>query len=184
MLCEERMREHELINRALCGDKDAEEKLICCYLPFVHALAGRLWQSHVSRDELVHAGSVGLFRALHHYDIDREAKFSTYAMPWILGEMRRMMRCAECRNISLDEMQDTESKSMYDVIQGTPGVSVDRIDLRLALEKLAKEDRLLICLRYFRDKTQKETAILLRKSQAQISRMERRALDQLYELLR
>jgi len=53
----------------------------------------------------------------------------------------------------------------------------ERIALKLALETLDKEARTLVLLRYFRGMTQMETARLMGKSQAQISRMERRALD-------
>ena len=63
------------------------------------------------------------------------------------------------------------------------GVDLNMIDLRVAFDKLGKEAQALLVLRYFRGKTQKETAALLGKSQAQISRMENLTLDQLRELL-
>lgn len=58
-------------------------------------------------------------------------------------------------------------------------IDIEAVDLRLALGRLSEEERKLILLRYFSDRTQKETAALLQKSQAQISRIERRALDAL-----
>jgi len=62
-------------------------------------------------------------------------------------------------------------------------LNIQHIDLRLALAKLSTEEQIVICMRYYRDKTQRESAVLLGKSQAQISKMERRALNTLYGLL-
>ena len=63
-------------------------------------------------------------------------------------------------------------------------INMDAVDLRLALERLDEEARKLILLRYYRDQTQKEAAALLGKSQAQVSRIESRALDTLRAFLR
>ena len=63
-------------------------------------------------------------------------------------------------------------------------INMDAVDLRLALEKLDEDERKLILLRYFRDQTQKEAACILGKSQAQVSRIENRALDTLRAFLR
>ena len=63
-------------------------------------------------------------------------------------------------------------------------INMEAVDLRFALERLDEEARKLILLRYFRDQTQKEAAGILGKSQAQISRIESRALDTLRAFLR
>ena len=61
-------------------------------------------------------------------------------------------------------------------LTGAGGIDEERLALRMALDALPGEERRVILLRYFRDATQQETARLLGKSQAQISRIERRAL--------
>ena len=73
--------------------------------------------------------------------------------------------------------------SLLECLQGAGGVDLERVDLRLAMQRLPQDAQTLICLRYFRDHTQAETAQLLHRSQTQISRMERRALDQLHAIL-
>ena len=61
-------------------------------------------------------------------------------------------------------------------LTGAGGIDEERLALRMALDALPGEERRVILLRYFRDVTQQETARLLGKSQAQVSRIERRAL--------
>ena len=63
-------------------------------------------------------------------------------------------------------------------------IDMEAVNVRFAMEKLDQESRRLILLRYFRDQTQKETARLLGKSQTQVCRLERRALDTLKALLK
>ena len=165
------------------GDGPARERLIEMHRGFIWLLARRFQCEWVNCEELVQAGHLGLMQALVHYDASRNTKLITYALPWILGEMRRAMRWKERSAYSLDEPLDGEYLTLYDVIEGEMGIDVDGVDLRLALGRLSREEQLLLCLRYFRDKTQKESAIILGKSQTQISRMERRALDSLHAML-
>ena len=60
---------------------------------------------------------------------------------------------------------------------------MERVALRMAMNELEAEEQRVVLLRYYRDMTQQETARLLGRSQAQISRIERRALDRLRTLL-
>jgi len=110
-------------------------------------------------------------------------KFATYAVPWILGEIRGALRQADRNTVSLDDSYEEEQQALLDTIAGESDIDLGRLDLRLAMQNIGYEEQKLICLRYYRDKTQAETAVLLHKSQAQISRMERHALDVLRERL-
>ena len=85
--------------------------------------------------------------------------------------------------LSLESPQEEHATTLAQALAGGEEIDVDSIGLRLAIETLKKEEQQLIYLRFFREQTQQETARLLGKSQAQISRMERHALDQLRELL-
>jgi len=169
----------QLIAKAREGDRQAEEELICMYQPLIGMLARRLWCTHMSREDLMQAGNLGLMQAVRRYNPTREAGLTTYAVPWILGEMRRMMKQMEICRISLDEPVGDAHQTLHDVLAGSTDLDIRQIDLQLAMQSLSGEERILLCLRYFRDHTQKETAALLGKSQAQISKAEHRALDAL-----
>ena len=172
-----------LIADAQNGDEIAKEILIEMHRAMIWSLANRMQCERATRQELVQAGYLGFMRALVRYDPAMDAKLITYALPWILGEMRRAMRWKESEIYSLDEPLDGEHLTLYDMLEGEPGVDINRLDLHLALSKLSRDEQLLLCLRYFRDKTQKEAAVILGKSQTQISRMERHALDSLHAML-
>lgn len=81
------------------------------------------------------------------------------------------------------EEEDDGKRPVEELLRSREGIDMEAIDLRMALERLTQEEQRLICLRFFRDKTQQETACLLGKSQTQVCRMERRALDRLREML-
>lgn len=177
-------QEDALILRARQGDAQAVEALLSWHASLLHALASRLCCPAEAHAELVQAGVVGLLQALERYDPGRGVRLITYAVPWILGEMRRALReiCAMHDTLSLDEAGEN-SPPLADTLRSSEGVDVEALSLRMAMQQLSREEQLLLCLRYDREKTQKETAALLHRSQAQISRMERRALDHLRALL-
>jgi len=168
---------------ALCScykNQDMEYRLLEEHLPLIKALAYRIRCGYLNHEALVQAGSIGFVKAIRHYHPDRNAKLTTYAVPWILGEMKKAMRTeiTPRMELSFDEISNADGIVLDQYDEGND-TNIQHIDLRAAIKQLDKELQLLICLRYFRDKTQKETAILLKKSQTQISRMERRALDML-----
>ena len=109
----------------------------------------------------------------------------TYAVPWILGEMKSALRqlARPAGVLSLEEERGEGGASLLDVLSAGEGIDLEHVNLRLALQQLDAEEQRILCLRYFRDRTQQETACLLGRSQAQVSRMENRALDRLRTLL-
>lgn len=88
---------------------------------------------------------------------------------------------AGCR-VSLDA--DEEGVAPLEERLAGGEIDIEAVDLRMALGRLSQEERRLILLRYYADKTQKETAEAMHKSQAQVSRIERRALDALRAMLK
>lgn len=168
---------------AQCGDRDALETLCASHQPLVHALARRLCWNCAMLDELIQAGNLGLLRAAQRFSMAYGTKFSTYAVPWILGEIRSTLRHAHWDMVSLDETHDEGQAALAEVVAGEGGTDLTSLDLRLAIQGLCPEEQLLICLRYYRDKTQRETAALLHKSQGQISKIERHALEKLRKKL-
>jgi RNA polymerase sigma-B factor len=73
------------------GDRAAGEQLVAELLPLVRHLASR-WSAKVGRDDLVQAGLLGLTKALDRFDPAQGASFTGYAVPTMLGEMRRYLR--------------------------------------------------------------------------------------------
>ncbi|HXB63691.1 MAG TPA: SigB/SigF/SigG family RNA polymerase sigma factor [Solirubrobacteraceae bacterium] len=74
------------------GDAHARERLIERYLPLVRRLARRYQHAEEPLDDLVQVGSVGLIKAIDRFDTKREVVFSSYAVPTILGELKRHFR--------------------------------------------------------------------------------------------
>ena len=205
--------EAETVERAQKGDQEAMAQLLKMNQPLLRALAGRLCNPGPLLDELMQAGSIGLMQAVRRFDPGRGAKLTTYAVPWMLGEMKRALRCAlESTGVQAKRAQSLRSeeetactmdrqlaiqgaKAMErplsveafeeegHALTGDNDIDLDRLALRMALPSLVPQERGVLLLRYYRNLTQKETARLLGKSQAQISRIERRALDTLRTLI-
>lgn len=204
-------------------------------LPLVHKLANRFRGRGVEYEELYAAGCVGLVKAADRFEPERGLCFSTYAVPVILGEIRRLFRdggsvkisrslkelsvkaarareelCSRCGGeprISdiARELGVSPEEAAEALCAGIPPVSldhggedgeplpvpsasgedrlIDRLALRQCLEGLSVEDREILILRYFRRKTQCETAQLLGMTQVMVSRRERRLLKELREQL-
>lgn len=219
------------------------DEFIAANIPLVHSLANRFRGRGIEYEELFSAGSLGLVKACDNFDETRGLCFSTYAVPVILGEMRRLFRdggavkmsrslkelalkvqrareelmkngseptiseLAEYLGVSIEETAEavqasapplsltapkdgaTSSSGLsagfgeggeIDVpVEGIEDELIDKLALRQCLAELPENDRRLILLRYFRDKTQSETAQILGMTQVQVSRRERKILDSL-----
>jgi RNA polymerase sigma-B factor len=86
------LEDGELQRLQLRGDVDARAELVGRYLPLAHRLARRYRNRSEPLDDLVQVASVGLMRSLQHWDPDRGYALATYAVPTILGELRRHFR--------------------------------------------------------------------------------------------
>jgi RNA polymerase sigma-B factor len=85
--------EHELLRRYHeDGDKEARRVLIERMMPLVRSLARRYAGRGESLEDLEQVGFVGLIKAVDRFDVDRELRFSTFAVPTILGEIKRHFR--------------------------------------------------------------------------------------------
>lgn len=227
-----REEERQLIDRAKWGDRDAIASIVSLYLPMIASAAGRfrVSVSVLPKEELTQAGVLGLLRAVERFSPEAGARLGTYAMSWILGEMRRAIgkavdptgaypvrkkierqqerlqnqfgrsptvaELAEACNMSEGELSEIISlcfpvydsveesgSSFFEHIAARGDAVQERAEIALALDSLTEDERLIIVLRYFRDRTQAEAARIMGKSQAQISRIERRALDRLRDAL-
>lgn len=82
----------ELIVRAQEGDLEAREKLINCNLKLVFNLVQRFSNRGYELEDLFQIGTIGLVKAVDKFDLNYDVKFSTYAVPMIVGEIRRFLR--------------------------------------------------------------------------------------------
>lgn len=90
LLTEEETR--ALLARAREGDKEARERLINCHLKLVFNLVKRFENRGYDLEDLFQIGTIGLIKAIDKFDPGYEVRFSTYAVPMIVGEIRRFLR--------------------------------------------------------------------------------------------
>ena len=207
-----------------CSQPRAEENL-----GLVHLCANRFRGRGVEYDDLYSAGCIGLMKAVNAFDTERGVRFSTYAVPVILGEIKRLFRdggtvkvSRSMKELSMrvvrlrDELRmqnGTEptvqqlSREMgveeNDIVQALcvsiPPVSLtdpeeggegqldipvpppdteigDVLALRQIMQTLSEQDRLLLTMRYYQNKTQSQTAQALGMTQVQVSRREKKLL--------
>lgn len=82
----------ELIRCAQNNDKDARDRLVSENLGLVHTIVRRFEHRGHDREELFQIGCIGLMKAIDHFDLTLNLAFSTYAVPMIMGEIRRFLR--------------------------------------------------------------------------------------------
>lgn len=82
----------ELIERAQMGDEDAAAQLIENNGGLVRSIAMRFRDRGTETEDLIQIGMMGMVKAIHSFDIERGTAFSTYAVPLIIGEIRRHLR--------------------------------------------------------------------------------------------
>ncbi len=203
-------------------------------LGLVHSCANRFRGRGIEYDDLFQAGCMGLVKATKCFDTERGVMFSTYAVPVILGEIRRLFRdggtvkvSRSIKELGLKAMRAKEALStrlgyeptvsqiaehlgcsQEEVTQAisatTPPLSLTQKDdeggnggqldlptdsheeklsdlysLQHLLTTLDERDRLLIYCRYYKELTQSKTAKILDMTQVQVSRREKKILEQL-----
>lgn len=94
------------------GDEEAREQYIKGNLRLVLSVIKRFSSSNENADDLFQIGCVGLMKAVDHFDPDRLVKFSTYAVPMIIGEIRRYLRDNNSIRVSRS-LRDTAYKAIY-----------------------------------------------------------------------
>jgi RNA polymerase sporulation-specific sigma factor len=189
-------------------------------------------------DDLFQVGCIGLVKAVDHFNVDMDVKFSTYAVPMIIGEIRRHLRdnnsiriSRSIRDLAYRALQAREALmherdgeptaeeiavrigekseqvvraleaiaepiSLYDPVYSESGDSIyvmdqisdpgdgdklwlENIALRDAMGKLSDREKRIIRMRFYQNKTQMEIASEIGISQAQVSRLEKGALERI-----
>lgn len=101
-----------LFQRILDGDQEAREQYIKGNLRLVLSVIQRFSGSNENVDDLFQIGCIGLIKAIDNFDITQNVKFSTYAVPMILGEIRRYLRDNNSIRVSRS-LRDTAYKAIY-----------------------------------------------------------------------
>lgn len=96
--------------RAQAGDNDAQDALVRLHLPLVHSLVRRFLGRGADADDLIQQGVLGLLQAIRGFDPARGFQFSTYAVPHILGEIRRFLRKAT--PLHLDRRMQAQARQL------------------------------------------------------------------------
>ena len=102
----------ELMQQAHGGDKGARDTLIAGNLGLVHTIANRFEHRGHEREELFQIGCIGLMKAVDKFDLSLNLAFSTYAVPMIIGEIRRYLRDNNSIRVSRS-LRDIAYKAIY-----------------------------------------------------------------------
>lgn len=101
----------ELLKKAHAGDKKAREELIKGNLRLVLSVIQRFSNRGENMDDLFQVGVIGLIKAIDNFNLDLNVRFSTYAVPMCIGEIRRFLRDNNAVRVSRS-MRDTAYKAM------------------------------------------------------------------------
>lgn len=224
-----------LILQSQNGDKAARDLLVERNVRLVWSVVQRFINRGYDPDDLFQIGSIGLIKSIDKFDLSYEVRFSTYAVPMIIGEIQRFLRddgsvkvsrtLKEAGNkirrakeeltkkygrsptvqevaietdLAVEEVIHAEDAakaphSIHETVfenDGDPITLLDQIaledtkwfeklSLEEAIQNLNRRERLIIYLRYYKDQTQTEVASRLGISQVQVSRIEKKLLQEI-----
>jgi RNA polymerase sporulation-specific sigma factor len=231
----------KLIIMAKEGDKLAQSYLVEKNIGLVWSLVRRFQNRGHETEDLFQIGCIGLIKAINKFDTSFDVKFSTYAVPMIIGEIKRFLRddgiikvsrslketsikarvvrevmskelgrepaigeIAQRLDIPVEELAmaveaahspdslfnsvgdgDNSSLMLIDKLNDSCSDNesdiVDRIALRQVMDTLKPREKQIIVLRYFKEKTQVQIAKMLGISQVQVSRIEKKILENIRE---
>lgn len=228
----------ELFIRIKQGDEEARKEFINGNLRLVLSVIQRFYGRGENADDLFQIGCIGLIKSIDNFDLTQGVQFSTYAVPMIIGEIRRYLRDNNTIRVSrsvrdlayktlqhkerfnkekgreptieeiakelgverediafsLDAIQDplslqepvynNESENIFIMDQVKDPKNSDEkwtenMTIEEAMKKLGEKEKKIITKRYFDGRTQMEVADEIGISQAQVSRLEKNALEQI-----
>ncbi len=188
--------EAKLIARMENGDGDAKNKLIEHNLRLVAHIVKKYYSVQVEQDDLISIGTIGLIKAVSTFNSSKGIRLATYAARCIENEIlmcfRNLKKSANDVFISdpIDTDRDGNALTLIDVISDGEDI-VENIDLKIKLEKLKKyiseltpREQKILALRYglcgAKELTQHEVAKKLGISRSYVSRLEKKAIEELY----
>lgn len=196
----EKEEEFECIIKAQQGDTEAKNKLIEHNLRLVVFLAKKYENTGYEMEDLVSIGSIGLIKGIETYKMDKNIKLATYASRCIANEILMFLRKNKKRRkeISLEDSlnYDNEGNELHledvlgtdtDLVSEEYEKSVERNFVSKEINKLNAREKQIMILRYGLNNTdsytQKEVADMLGISQSYISRIEKKVIKNIKELM-
>lgn len=193
--------EDETLELARMGDVIAKNKLIEHNLRLVVFLAKKYENTNVDLEDLVSIGTIGLIKGINTYKMGKNIKLATYASRCIDNEILMFLRKNKKRKseISFEDSlsYDAEGNELHlEDVLGTdkdivPKKLEDKIEKKLLvqeLDKLSERDRKIMILRYglfgYKEVTQKDVADMLGISQSYISRIEKKVIKKLKNVVK
>ncbi len=122
----------ELMVRLKQGDREARDRFIVGNMRLVLSLVKRFWAKNANADDVFQAGCVGLIKAIDNFDLKFGVKFSTYAVPMILGEIKRYLRDGNSLRVSRS-IRD----AAYRILKVREGL--EERDEEATIERIAEE---------------------------------------------
>ena len=131
----------ELMKRLKAGDESAREKFIVGNMRLVLSLVRRFWAKNANADDVFQAGCVGLIKAIDNFNESFNVRFSTYAVPMILGEIKRYLRDGNSLRVSRS-IRDTAYRILKvreKLEEGDDDVTYDKIahEMNVAVSEVA-----------------------------------------------
>ncbi len=134
----------ELMIRLKAGDRAAREKFIVGNMRLVLSLVKRFWAKNANADDVFQAGCVGLIKAIDNFDLKFNVKFSTYAVPMILGEIKRYLRDGNSLRVSRS-IRDAAYRILK-IREEIEGRDEEATIEKIAAEMKVKEREVVYCL--------------------------------------
>ncbi len=190
--------EQELLQRYREGDDDARKKLIEHNLRLVAHIVKKYYDPHYEHDDLISIGTIGLIKGVTNYNEEKGTRLATYAARCIENEILMYFRAQKKTaldvfiNDPIDTDKDGNALTLLDIIASDFSI-VDDIDTRIKIKKLREylqteltpRERNIIALRYGLGGRpalpQREVAKKLNISRSYVSRLEKKALEKLYD---
>ena len=132
--------QQELMRRIKRGDEEAREKFIVGNMRLVLSLVRRFWAKKANADDVFQVGCVGLIKAINNFDESFGVRFSTYAVPMILGEIKRYLRDGNSLRVSRsirdtaykvlkvrEKLEETSEDVTYDRIASEMNIAVSEV---------------------------------------------------------
>jgi RNA polymerase sigma-B factor len=169
-------------------DPEARRRLIEQHLPLVRALARRYRARGEPLDDLVQAGAVGLIKAVDRFDPGRGASLEAYAVPTVLGEIRRHLRdTGQPVHVPRGDLEAGVVVRAVPLDAADAPAAPEAADERLLLERglraLPRRQRRIVQLHYFGNLSQRGIADELGLSQVHVSRLLNDSLGRLREAI-
>ena len=164
----------------------------------IWCIVKKFYRSDYDLEELYQIGSIGLIKAAKRFRPEYGYQFSTFAVPYMTGEIKKFLRDDGMIKVSRSMKQDCKItiESMNEIftengkeekMERMIGKSdeqnkiIDKIAVHDLINQLSLRDKTIIKLRYYKEKTQMQVAKILGISQVQVSRLEKRILDSMKE---